>query len=109
MFRPPQLLEGGIHISGVPEDDSVYNQAKGSDLVFLPFAVALSKLAPLAMEDRPREGVASLATIELSEDSAPVRLVVDERQFAQVGCRSGPARSDRGLQLNQEPCAPAGP
>ncbi len=67
---PQQLLEGGIHISGVPEDDSVYNQAKGSELVFLPFAVALSKLAPLAMEDRPREGVASLATIELSEDSA---------------------------------------
>ena len=77
---PPPLLEGDIHIPDVPEDDSAHNQAEGSVLVFLPLAVALSKLAPLAVEDRPREGVPPLATIELSQDAAPVRLVVDERQ-----------------------------
>jgi len=51
-----------------------------AELVFLPFAVALAKLAALAVEDGAGELVAAFAAVELDQDAPTVALVVDEPQ-----------------------------
>jgi hypothetical protein len=48
-----------------------------AQLVLLAFAVALPQFAPLAVEDCPRHAVPALATVELGEDTAAIRFVVE--------------------------------
>jgi hypothetical protein len=47
----PELVEDGIHVDRVPQNDGVDDQAKGAELVFLALAVALAQLDALAVED----------------------------------------------------------
>ena len=47
------------------------------ELILLAFAKALPQLAALAMEHGPSELVAALAAVELHQNAAAVRLVVD--------------------------------
>jgi len=75
-----ELIEGGVHIDIVPENDEVDDDAERAELVFLPFAVALPELAPLSMEDDAGELMASLAPIELDQDAPAVLFVVDVAQ-----------------------------
>src|SRR3954452_18036492 len=76
----PQLPKRRVHIDGVPQDDGVGDQAKSTELVLLPFAIALPQLAALAVKNDAGELVASFTAIELDEDAAAVRLVIDISQ-----------------------------
>ena len=46
-------------------------------MVFLAFAITLSDLASLAVEDRPGHAMPALTAIQLREDSPAVGLVID--------------------------------
>jgi len=72
-----QVVEGGVLVAGVPQDDGVDDEAEGAELVLLAFAVALAQLPALAVEDGPGEGVPALGPVELSEDPSAVGLVVE--------------------------------
>ena len=52
-------------------------QAQGAELVLLAFAVALAQFAALAVEHGAGELVPALATVQLDQDAASVRLVVN--------------------------------
>jgi hypothetical protein len=44
-------------------------------LILLPLTVPLSKLAALAMKDRPSDTVAGFASVELGENPPPIVLI----------------------------------
>ena len=44
-----QLLEGRLHVDGVPQDDHVKYQAQRPELILLAFPVALTQFAALAV------------------------------------------------------------
>ncbi len=62
------VVEGGVLVAGVPQDDGVDDEAEGAELVLLAFAVGLAQLPALAVEDGPGEGVPALGPVELGED-----------------------------------------
>jgi hypothetical protein len=45
-------------------------------LIFLSLTVALAEFPVLAMEDRPRQAVASLAPVQLHQHAATLRFIV---------------------------------
>ena len=75
-----EVIECGVHIDCVPQNQEVDDDAECAELVFLPFAVSLPKFAPFAMEDDAGELMPSLSTVELNQDAPPVWFVVDVAQ-----------------------------
>ncbi len=71
------MAESGVHVSGVPEDDGIDDQAQSPQLVFLPLAVAPTDFPTLAMERSSRKTVADLSSIQLYQDAATVVFVVN--------------------------------
>lgn len=65
-----QLNEHGIHVEGVPLHNHVDNQARGAQLVFLPFAVTLEQLAAFAIKNIARQAMAAFTEIELQQRRA---------------------------------------
>ena len=68
----PQLRQRAIYREGVPQDDRVEHQAKRTELVLLPFAVALAQLTALPVKDPPAQLVAGLLDGELRAELAAV-------------------------------------
>jgi len=52
-----QLIEGCLHVDGVPQDDHVKYQAQRPELILLTLPVALTQFAALAMEDGASQAV----------------------------------------------------
>ena len=46
-----QLLESGLHVNRIPQDDHIDHQSERAQLVFLAFAIALTELTTLAVEN----------------------------------------------------------
>jgi hypothetical protein len=46
-----EVIEGGLHVAGLPAHDEVDHDAEAVELVFLPNLVVLAKVAALFVED----------------------------------------------------------
>ena len=75
-----QLLQRGINVDRVPENNAVQDDAQGAELVFHPFPVSLEQFASATVEYLLGERVPSLLEVAHSLDAAPVGLTVDDRQ-----------------------------
>jgi hypothetical protein len=53
----PQLVHGGVHVTGVEQHERVEDQAQGADLVLHTVLVTLVELSGPAVEDLPGERV----------------------------------------------------
>jgi hypothetical protein len=53
----PHLLDGRLHINGVPMDDGIEGEAKAAQLLLLPLLKRASDFATLAVVDTPGEAV----------------------------------------------------
>ena len=106
-----KLVQRRVHIDRVSEHDDVDHQAQGAELVLLAFAIALAKLAALAVEYGAGELMPALATVELHQDAAPVCLVIDVgQQVEALHCAAPflqgagqPGRAVVGLQRADQP------
>src|SRR5262245_10488434 len=72
-----ELPQRRVHVDGVPEHDDVDDQTERAQLVLLPLAIPLAQLATLAVENGAGKHVPALAAIELDEDAATVRLIIE--------------------------------
>src|SRR3546814_3404689 len=75
-----ELVDRGVDVDRVPEHDQIDDEPKRAELIFLPFAVTLTKLTALAVEYGAGELVTALAPVELDQDASPVGFVIDEPQ-----------------------------
>lgn len=75
-----ELIEDGVHIDGVPQDDHVDDQTERAQLILLALPVALVEFAAFSVKDTPCQAVAALGEVELLERGSPAGLVVDEVQ-----------------------------
>src|ERR1035438_8841418 len=73
-----ELLERGVDVDGVPQDDAVEHQAERAELVLHPLAVALIQLALGAVEHLAGERMAALLEVADPLHLAPVALVIDQ-------------------------------
>ena len=62
---PPQLLDGFLHVDGVPMHDDVEGQAKGAKLLFLPPLKGASYFAAFARMNAPAPAVTQFCVVEL--------------------------------------------
>jgi hypothetical protein len=62
---PPQLLDGFLHVDGVPMHDDVEGQAKGAKLLFLPPLKGASFFAAFARMNAPAPAVTQFCVVEL--------------------------------------------
>jgi hypothetical protein len=60
-----KLLERGVDVKSVPQDDDVYDQSERSELIFLSFMIALAEFAPLSVEDSSGQFMTVFAFVEL--------------------------------------------
>jgi len=99
-----QVVDGVVHVLGVPEHEDVEREAERHELVFLALAVRLAQLAAVAVEDDARDGVAALVAVDMHADGAPVGVAVDVVQEVQ---RLGGAAElgDRAPQRRRAPAA----
>ena len=58
-----EVFECTFQINGVPKSNYVDDKPKGTELVFLPFTIALSKLAPLSMKASASNTVSAFLSI----------------------------------------------
>src|SRR5450755_996494 len=75
-----ELLECGVDVDGVPQDDAVEHQVERAELVLHPLAVALIQLALGAVEHLAGERVAALLEVADPLHLAPVALVIDQME-----------------------------
>ena len=66
------MLDGGVHVDGVPEHKNVHHEPERTELVFLAFPIALAHFPPAPMKDRPRQTVSRLLAVELRENPSSV-------------------------------------
>src|SRR3546814_15966721 len=78
-----ELVERGVDVDRVPEHDQIDDEPKRAELIFLPFAVTLTKLTALAVEYGAGELVTDLAPVELDQDASPVGFVIAEPQHVE--------------------------
>lgn len=58
-----ELLQSGIDVEGVPENNNVHDQAQRPQLILLALAIPLAQLPSFAVEDGAGELVPILASI----------------------------------------------
>ncbi len=76
----PDLLNGFLHVDGVPVHDGVEGEAEASELLFLPLPKGASDFAAFAMVNAPAEAVTQLGVVKLGQDAPPECRVVDIAQ-----------------------------
>jgi hypothetical protein len=74
------LLDNGIHLNRVPEDNDVDDETQSAELILLSLSIMLPQFTSFAMENDPRQAVSMLAAIELNQHSSAFRLIIDRRQ-----------------------------
>ena len=97
-----ELLQRGVDVKSVPQDDDVYDQSERSELIFLSFMISLAEFAPLSVEDGSRQFMAIFTFVELLEYTTTFGFIVyvsermnyfvDAAQFA-TACASLVGRS----------------
>src|SRR4051795_734707 len=85
----PELLNGFLHIDGVPVNDGIEGEAKRAKLLFLPLLKRASDFAAFAMMNAPAKAVTQFCVVELGQDAPAERRVVDIAQ--NVDCLDDPA------------------
>jgi len=90
----PDLLNGLLHVDGVPVYDGVQREVEGAELLFLPLLKRASDFASLAMVDATPEAVTQFGVVELGQDAPAKRRVVDVAQNV-PSWRSGRFRRGR--------------
>ena len=113
-----QLVHGFLHVDGVPVGDGIEDQSECAQLFFLPLSQGVSDFAAVAMMDSPCQFVALFLPVELDEDAAAERGIVDRVQDVQgldqaaqmhegagACCRAVPGLQDAhdagGLEMSQ--------
>jgi hypothetical protein len=86
---PSQLSDGFLHVDGIPMYDGIEGEAKAAKLFFLPLLKRASDFTALAMADTPAEAMTQFRVIELGQDAAAERRIVDIVQ--DVNCLGDPA------------------
>jgi hypothetical protein len=76
----PELLDGFLHVDGVPVHDDVEGEAQGPKLFFLPLLKRTSDFAAFAMMNAPAEAVTQFRVVELGQDAPAEWRVVDIAQ-----------------------------
>src|ERR1039458_9532371 len=71
-----KVVESGLDVHGLPDDDDVDHQAKGAELIFLTSLIVLPELAFATVEDVSGQTVAALAAAEDSVSGPAVDRVV---------------------------------
>lgn len=71
-----EMVEGGLHVAGLPEHNNVDHDAEAAELVFLPGLVVPPQLATPTVEDVAGEGVAAFTAAEQVVDGPAVGGVV---------------------------------
>ena len=74
----PQLVQGGVDIDGVPENDAVQNDTQRAKLILHSFPIPLEQFAAAAVEYLLGERVPSFLEVAHSLDAAPVGRAVDD-------------------------------
>src|SRR4051794_33541306 len=77
---PPQLLDGFLHVDGVPVHNDVEGEAQGPKLFFLPLLKRTSDFAAFAMMNAPAKAVTQFRVVELGQDASVERRIVDIAQ-----------------------------
>ena len=78
-----------IHVAGVPQDQRIDYETQCAELIFLTLAVTLPEFPALAMKALACQPMAALSTIQLRENAAAIKRLVDEGQQMQ-GFRNAP-------------------
>jgi len=101
-----EVLQHGVHVDRVPQDDDVDDEPEGAELVFLAFPVFLPNLPTLAVENCAGQRMAPLLAVELSEDSPAVVLIINVgkeiKRFGEPAKLPDSARKGRGPVASKE-------
>ena len=73
------LLQGRVHIQGIPQDYRIDDEAQCSELILLAFAIPLPEFATLPMKHRPCNTMAALAAIQLGQNTPSILLIINVR------------------------------
>ena len=74
-----------LHVDRIPEHDHIDDKPECAELIFLPFAVALTKLTPFTAENDARNAVPTFSPIELCQRSPAHVSVVDVGDSSRKG------------------------
>jgi hypothetical protein len=64
-----ELAQNCLHIDRIPEHDHIDDKPERAELIFLPFAVALTKLTSFTAENDARNAVPTFSPFELCQRS----------------------------------------
>ena len=73
----PDLANGFLHVDGVPMHSGIEGETQAAQLLFLPLLKRTPDFAAFAMMDTPAEAVTQFSMVELGQDAAAERRVVD--------------------------------
>ena len=73
----PDLADGFLHVDGVPMHSGIEGETQAAQLLFLPLLKRTPDFAAFAMMDTPAEAVTQFSMVELGQDAAAERRVVD--------------------------------
>ena len=96
------LVEGRLHIDGVPQHNHVDDDAECVELVFLAFTVTLPQFATFAVEDGAGQGMATFSPVQLDQRGATFGLIVEVRQ--RVDCLVDPSELRERLRQASPAC-----
>ncbi len=85
----PDLVDGLLHVDGVPMHDCIEREAKGPELLFLSLLERTPDFAAFAVVNAPAEAMAQFRVVELGQDAPAERRVIDVVQ--DVDCLGDPA------------------
>lgn len=71
------LANGLLHVDGVPMHDCIESEAKGAKLLFLSLLEWAPDFAAFAVMNAPSEAMAQFRVVELGQNAASERRVVD--------------------------------
>ena len=95
------LVEGRLHIDGVPQHNHVDDAAVCVELVVLAFTVTLPQFATFAVEDGAGQGLATFSPVQLDQRGATFGLIVEVRQ--RVDCLVDPSELRERLRQARWP------
>ena len=69
------LLNGFLHVDGVPMHDGIESEAKGAELLFLSLLERTPDFTAFAVMNAPAEAMAQFRVVELGQDAPAERCV----------------------------------
>lgn len=74
------MIQGRLHVEGVPEHNGIGDETKRAKRVFLAFTVSLADLAALAVADGAGLLVAAFTAIKLRQNPTSIAVIIDKIQ-----------------------------